>query len=204
MSVVSDVKKGPWQLHRSDTVYDNPWLRVEHHQVTTPGRQPGIYGKVCFKNIAVGVVPIDKQGYTYLVGQYRYPLESYSWEIPEGGCPLGASSADAARRELAEETGLRCDDLLPLMRLHTSNSCTDEVAQLYLARGLSQGQSAPEPCEDIALRRLPFSEAVAMAMSGEISDALSVAALLKVDRLLAEHHGDWAAVFSDLAAQGVR
>jgi len=192
---VSDKKQsviiGPWQLHYSENVYENPWLRLEHHEVTTPGNTPGIYGKVCFKNRAVGVIPVDEQGYTWLVGQYRYPLQAYSWEIPEGGCPLGSSAPAAALRELAEETGLRAAALHSLMTLHTSNSCTDEVAELYVARGLTLGESAPEPCEELEVRRLPLTEVIDMALSGEITDAISVAALLKLHALLLKYEGCW-------------
>ncbi len=197
----ADKAVGPWRLHRCDTVYENPWLRLEHHEVTTPGNTAGIYGKVCFKNIAVGVVPIDDEGHTWLVGQYRYPLEAYSWEIPEGGCPQGSSAAETARRELAEETGLRCAQLYKLMQLHTSNSCTDEVAELFLATELHLGESAPEPCEELLVKRLPLAEAIAMAMSGQITDAMSVAALLKLHVLLAANQGDMAELLAALAAQ---
>ncbi len=187
---------GPWLQHSRDTVYENPWLRLEHHSVTTPGKTDGIYGKVCFKNTAVGVVPLDDDGYTYLVGQHRYPLDSYSWEIPEGGAPLGTSPADTARRELAEETGLRCAALYHYAQLHTSNSCTDEVADVFLALELTPGETAPEETEDLQVRRLPLGEAVEMAMCGEITDALSVAALLKLRLLLDRHRGDLQSVIA--------
>lgn len=185
---------GPWQLLHGETVYENPWLRLEHHEVTTPAKTPGIYGKVCFKNTAVAVVPLDERGYTYLVGQHRYPLDAYSWEVPEGGAPLGSSAAVAARRELQEETGLRCGALYHYARVHTSNSCTDEVADVFLAMDLVEGEATPEETEELQRRYLPLGDAIAMAMSGEISDALSVVALLKLRALLDQQGGDIAAV----------
>lgn len=192
---------GPWLQHSNTTVYENPWLRLEHHEVTTPGQTPGIYGKVCFNTTAVGVVPIDSEGNTWLVGQYRYPLESYSWEIPEGGCPLGQNPEDTARRELAEETGLRCTGLHPLLRLHTSNSCTDEVADIYVATGLTAGEAEPEDTEQLEVRKLPLDAAIAMAMSGDITDSMSVAALLKLQVLLHRNGNHVSAALAALAGQ---
>jgi 8-oxo-dGTP pyrophosphatase MutT (NUDIX family) len=170
-------------------VYENPWLRLEHHEVKTPANTDGIYGKICFKNIAVGIVAIDDEGYTYLVKQYRYPLAKDSWEIPEGGCPLASNPLDAARRELLEETGLSAGQWFALQNLHTSNSVTDECAEVFIATGLSQGEQYLEETEDIQVARLPLTEAVAMALDGRITDAISVAALLKTHILLSQFNG---------------
>ena len=130
----------PWKTHTARCVYENPWSRVEEHEVTNPSGNPGIYGVVGFKYLAVGVVPIDDEGHTWLVGQYRYTLGEYSWEIPEGGCPAGESPLDAARRELREETGLVARDYrLLLDGIALSNSVSDERGTLFVATGLSQG-----------------------------------------------------------------
>ena len=174
---------GPWRRNSAETRYENPWIRVEHHEVTTPAGTPGIYGLVHMKSHAVGIVPIDEQGNTWLVGQYRYALDAYSWEIPEGGCPLGSDPLDTAKRELAEETGLRAEDWQHLLDIHTSNSVVDEAGSVYVARKLTQGEQALEDSEDITLRKLPLSEAIAMAMRGEITDSLSLAALFKLAAL---------------------
>ena len=178
---------GPWRRQSSETVYDNPWIRVHHERVITPAGTPGIYGRVHFKSVAVGIVPIDAQGNTYLVGQYRYALDSYSWEIPMGGCPLndegGYCEADVlatAQRELREETGLEASDWQTLLKLHTTNSVSDEVGYLYIAKGLSEGIAQPEETEDISVKKLPLEAAIAMALDGRITDALSVAALLRL------------------------
>ena len=142
-----------------------------------PDGQPGIYGVVHFKNVAVGVLATEG-GEVYLVGQYRYALERYSWEIVEGGCPEGEETLDAARRELEEETGLRARDWERMGEAHLSNSVSDELAVWYLATGLEQGECRPEGTERLQVRRVPVEEALRMALSGEITDALSVLALM--------------------------
>ncbi|AKH70097.1 NTP pyrophosphohydrolase [Spongiibacter sp. IMCC21906] len=190
---------GPWRRLSNKTVYENPWIRVEHHEVITPGGTEGIYGKVCFQSKAVGVLPLDEEGYTYLVKQFRYPLEVESWEIPEGGCPLDASAVATARKELAEETGLRAQRCFKLMDMHLSNSVCDESAEVFLALDLTQGEADLEPTEDIEVQRLALHEAIAMAMDGRITDAISVAALLKLRILLSECGGDMTKLLSTLA-----
>ena len=151
----------------------------------TPAGTPGIYGVVEYRNHAVGVVPVDDEGHTWLVGQWRYCHERYEWEIPEGGCPPGESTAACARRELLEETGLEAAVIEPLLcGLQLSNSTTNEVCDLFIARGLTQAQACPEETERLQVRRLPLAEAVAMARDGRLRDAVSVLALLAVaDRL---------------------
>lgn len=179
------IRVGGWVQRSKEVVYDNPWIQVSHETVTTPTGSDGIYGVVHFKSTAVGVVPLDDEGYTWLVKQSRYTLNQATWEIPEGGAPLGEVPLCAAKRELEEETGLQASQWTELMRLHTSNSVTDEGAVIFLARDLRSGQQALEPTEDIEVRRVPLKEAVEMVLDGEITDALSVAALLRVQLLLA-------------------
>ena len=179
--------ENPWITHSIRPVYENPWIRVTESEVTNPGGGPGIYGVVHFKNRAIGVVPIDAEGHTWLVGQYRYTLESYEWEIPEGGCPAGESPLDAAKRELAEETGLIAGHYRLLFdNLALSNSVTDERATIYLATDLTRAEASPEETEDLAIRRLPLPEAIAMVHRGEITDSISVIALLALASLAAE------------------
>lgn len=144
----------------------------------------GIYGVVHFKNTAIGIVPLDEEGCTWLVGQYRYTLERYSWEIPEGGGALGTDMLESAQRELLEETGITARVWTPLLEIHTSNSVTDEYGVAYLARELEFGEASPEETEQLQVRRLPFEEAVGMVLRGEITDSLSMVAILKVQEWL--------------------
>lgn len=170
----------PWKTLHSIRVYDNPWISVSHRDVINPAGEAGIYGVVHFKNLAIGIVPIDEEGYTWLVGQYRYTIDAYSWEIPEGGGPLHTDPLDSARRELREETGITAGQWVRVLDCHLSNSVTDEAGIVYLARGLSFGPAQPEATEQLSLRRLPFTEAVDMVLRGEITDSLSIMGLLRV------------------------
>jgi 8-oxo-dGTP pyrophosphatase MutT (NUDIX family) len=175
--------ENPWKTLSSHVAYENPWIKIRHEEVLTPAHTPGIYGVVSFKNKAVAVVPLDAEGYTYLVGQYRYPLEEYSWEVPEGGSPLGTDVLDSAKRELAEETGLIANKWTKIGRIHTSNSATDEEGFIYIAEELQQGNHAPEETEQLQIKRVLLTDAINMVMNSEITDALSVCALLMVARL---------------------
>lgn len=170
----------PWKKRHGRTVYDNPWLRIEEDEVVNPGGGISHYGKVHFKNLAIGIIPLDEDDHTWLVGQYRYVPDCYSWEIPMGGGPLDIDPLASAQRELKEETGLSATDWQQLIQLHTSNSVTDERAIVYVARGLTQGETAFEETEDIQIVRLPLREAIQRVKEGEITDAVSVAGLLRL------------------------
>lgn len=172
-----------WKKLESTTVYENPWMRVYEDRVVNPGGGENRYGWVHFRNRAVAIVPLDTRrdgDHTWLVGQDRYTLGEYSWELPMGGAPLAEDPLAAAKRELREETGLTARRWRELMRLHTSNSITDEVGIVYVAEDLAEGPTAFEETEDLAIRRLPLAEAVAMCLDGRITDAISVAALLRI------------------------
>jgi len=173
-------KTGGWKTKTSHVVYENPWIKVSHEDVVTPKGTDGIYGVVHFKNTAIGVVPIDDEGNTWLVKQSRYSLNQYTWEIPEGGCPQGEEPLNAAKRELEEEVGLRASEWQQLMTMHLSNSVTDEFCVVFIAKGLSAGQQALEATEDIEYKKLPLTEAIDMVKRGEITDGISVAALLRI------------------------
>jgi 8-oxo-dGTP pyrophosphatase MutT (NUDIX family) len=176
-------KKGPWTVVSKREAYDNRWIRVTHHDVITPGREAGIYGTVHFKNLAIGIVPVDDQGYTYLVGQHRFALDQYSWEIPEGGGDLDVDPKESAARELKEETGLSATSWCQLLQCDLSNSVSDERGIAFLAWDLTQGMASPDPTEQLVLRRLPLTEVFRMVAAGEIQDALSILALQAVELL---------------------
>ena len=171
----------PWQTLSTREVYSNAWIRVREDQVINPSGGPGIYGVVEYKNRAVGVIPIDDEGFTWLVGQYRYTHDLYEWEIPEGGCPEGEELIETAERELLEETGIlaREYDIL-LDGIQLSNSVSNEKAWIYVARGLSFVNSSPEETEKLEVKRIPLTQAIDMALKGDIRDAVSVAGLLKL------------------------
>ena len=172
----------PWKTLSEKEVYSNPWIKISHHEVINPSGGKGIYGVVSFRNKAIGVVPVDDELHTYLVGQFRYTLNEYSWEIPEGGGPEGEEPAITAVRELREETGLEASSIELLGKIHTSNSVTDEVGYLFLAKDLKQLDSSPEETEDITVRRIPLAQAVQMVESGEITDSLSMTGILLAAR----------------------
>lgn len=177
--------ENPWTILATRPVYENPWIRVVEHDVLTPARTPGLYGVVHPTNLATGVVPIDDDGRVTLVGQYRFAIEQYSWEIPEGGGRKDVDPLLSVQRELAEETGQTARHWLPILTMHLSNSISDEIAFIYLAWGLEQGEATPEETEELRVRRLPFAEVLAMVMRGDITDSLTVASVMKV-RLMAE------------------
>lgn len=175
---------GPWKRRSVSERYENPWIRVEHHDVITPGGNPGVYGVVHFKNLAIGIIPLDETGHTWIVGQYRYPHRAHSWEIPEGGGPLGTDPLLSAQRELLEEVGLRARRWDVVLEMDLSNSVTDERCIIYLARDLEQGESHPEDTEQLSVRRIPFEALHAGVLRGEYRDSITVAGVLKLKYLL--------------------
>jgi 8-oxo-dGTP pyrophosphatase MutT (NUDIX family) len=171
---------GPWTRRSRAVAYENPWITIWHDEVARPDGSPGIYGVVHFANLAAGAVVLDDDDRVLLVGQHRYTLDSYSWEIPEGGVPAGESALDGARRELREETGVEADHWREITRFHLSNSISDEAGVLFAARATSRGVASPEPSEDLAIRWLPFDEALAMTTDGRITDAMTILGLQRI------------------------
>jgi 8-oxo-dGTP pyrophosphatase MutT (NUDIX family) len=171
-----------WKKLSSKKIYDNPWITVVEDQVINPGGGQSQYGVVHFKNKAIAIVPLDNDGNTWLVGQERYTLGSYTWELPMGGAADGEEPIDAARRELKEETGLTASRWSQILRLHVSNSITDEEGFVFVAQTLEEGEPDFDETEDLQIRKLPLADAVAMIGRGEITDAISIAALLFVNQ----------------------
>lgn len=176
----------PWRIISAKPIYDNKWISVTEYDVINPNGGKGIYGKVHFKNAAIGILPLDDELNTYLVGQFRFALDQYSWEIPEGGGPLEQDILQSAKRELLEETGLEAAEWTKLMEFHLSNSVSDELGHIFLARNLTQRQAQPEETEDLAVKKIPFEEAYRMVENGTITDSMAVAAILKVKIMLLE------------------
>lgn len=183
------MEENPWQIRSEQKVYDNPWISLTEYAVINPAGKNGIYGKVHFKNTAVGIMVLDEAFNTYLVGQYRFTIGKYSWEIPEGGALVNEDPLEGAKKELLEETGLKAEHWEQLLTMHLSNSVSDEWAIVYLARNLTQHEAMPEETEQLVIKKLPFIEAYEMVEAGIITDSMSVAAILKTKVLLAE--GRW-------------
>lgn len=172
---------GTWkELDRKD-IYENPWIKVTESQVLNPNGGEGIYGLVHFKNLAMGVIPLDEDNNTYVVGQHRFPFNNkYTWEIIEGGGPLDVDPLESAKRELLEEAGLKAESWELLQEMDLSNSATTERAIIYVARGLSFHQTDPDDTEDLQVRKIPFEELYQMVLRGEVVDSLSVAGVLRL------------------------
>lgn len=167
-------KNGPWTVKSERNVFDNPWISVEDHAVVHPDGSDGEYGVVRFKNLAIGVLPVDANGDVWLVGQHRYPHDNYSWELPEGGGPIGVDPLASAKRELEEETGLTARQWRRISTCDLSNSVTDERAVCFLAWDLVAGEAAPEASEALTIKRVKFASLLEMVMAGEITDSLTI------------------------------
>lgn len=176
--------ENPWKTKSSKLKYENPWISVTEHQVLNAAGNDGIYGTVHFKNIAIGIIPLDENNNTWLVGQYRYPLNQYSWEICEGGGKMDVDTLDSAKRELMEELGIKAESWQKLLDMHLSNSVSDEVGIIFIAKNLSYFNPEPEEDEVLSIKKVSFNEAYEMVMKGEITDSLSVAGILKTKILL--------------------
>lgn len=203
MSIFPKDPPNPWQIKSSEVLHDNPWSRLDAHDVIGPDGKDYTYHVTHFHNRACGVVPYEVRGGVpgvWLVGQTRFALNRYSWELPEGGVPEGEDVADAARRELKEEAGIEADTLTWLFDIHTSNSVTDEWGQVFLATGLTHGEPELEGTEDITALFVPLTEALDAISSGRITDAITVAGLYRT--ALMQHSGALVAYSADTTGVG--
>ena len=182
-----DEHHNPWQVLSEQEIYDNAWINLTQYNVINPSGGKGIYGKVHFKNNAIGIVPLDENGNTYLVGQFRFTINEYSWEIPEGGGALTEEPIAAAQRELLEETGLRASTWTKIAEMYLSNSVTDENCIIYVAQHLTQDKPMPEETEQLLVKKLPFDEVYAMVMEGKIKDAITITAVLRTKILMLQN-----------------
>ncbi len=169
----------PWTRLSTEVKYENPWISVREDKVLNPAGKDGIYGVVHFRTHAIAIIPLDEQNNTWIVGQYRYPLDSYEWEVIEGGCPEGTSLVDTARRELIEEAGLQAEEFEMILEMQLSNSTTDELSYTFIARHLTYIGERPEEDEQLCIKKLPFEEVYQMVLRNEIRDSLSVASVLR-------------------------
>ncbi len=172
--------ENPWITKNSEVVYESAWIKVHKNMVLNPAGKDALYSYVEFKNLAIGILPLDENNNTWLVGQFRYPTNSYSWEIIEGGGNPLQEPVESAKRELKEEAGIIAADYKELMRMHLSNSATDELAIIFIARDLSFTEAEPEESEVLQLKKIHITEAYQMCLRGEITDAISVAAIYRV------------------------
>ncbi len=178
--------ENPWIIKETKEIIDTPWINVKKHEVINPAGKPGIYTVTHFKNYAIGILPIDAEGYTWIVGQYRLPIEAYSWEIPEGGGLRHLAPIDSAKRELLEETGIIAKDWKLIQTMHLSNSATDEFAYLYIAQNLEFTQSQPEETEELEIRKIHFNDLYEAVKNHQITDSLTVAAVIKAKLMILE------------------
>jgi 8-oxo-dGTP pyrophosphatase MutT (NUDIX family) len=177
-------ERGPWKTLSIEERYSTPWIGVSHHEVIDPSGRPGIYGVIHFRNLAVGVIPLDEELNTWIIGQYRYPIRAYSWEIPEGGGARNIPPLESAKRELREEAGIVADCWTEILQMDLSNSASDEEAVIFVAQGLTFHEPEPDHDEQLAVRKLPFADLLRMVLAGEVRDSLTIAGVLKADVML--------------------
>ena len=178
------MERNPWQIMDSNVKYENAWIRVIEHEVMTPAQKEGIYGVVEFKNKAIAILPLDEDYNTWLVGQYRFPMQQYEWEVPEGGSPVNETPLETAKRELAEEVGLVATEYIFIQEVQLSNCTTNEIGFIFVAKGLSEVTTSFDDTEVLQGKKLAFEEVYQMAVRGEIRDNFSLTAIYRVKLMI--------------------
>lgn len=181
-----DETKNPWKVLSTKPVHETPWIKITHHDVINPAGNSTVYTTVNFKNYAIAVIPLDENYNTWIVGQYRFPINEYSWEIIEGGGPIELSPQESAARELKEEAGITAKVWHEIYEFHASNSATDELAKVFVAKDLSFGESCPEESEELQVKKIPFQELVSMVYENKVKDSLTIISVLITDKLIKE------------------
>lgn len=179
-----DSEENPWKTLSAEVIYDNPWIEVSHREVINPGGKAAMYGVVHFKNLALGILPLDENYNTWVVGQYRYPIDQYTWEIPEGGGDLEIDPLESAQRELREEAGIIARQWDLIQEMYLSNSATTEKALLYVARDLEFVEPDPDEDEVLQLHKIPFDELYQWVLDGKVNDSLTVTTVLKAKLMM--------------------
>jgi 8-oxo-dGTP pyrophosphatase MutT (NUDIX family) len=173
----------PWVVTAQKRGFENDWFVIDEHEAINPAGKPARYDVIRPRRLAVGVVPLEADGSVHLIGQWRFPLKRYSWEIPEGGAEFGEDAESGVRRELAEEAGVSAGRLVKILEMDLSNSLTDESCVLFLATDLSPAAGEPDDVEVLRRRTAPFGEVLARIQDGRIRDSLTVAAMLRVHHM---------------------
>ena len=177
-------RDNPWEKIDEEVMYNNSWIKVTHLNVINPSGIKGVYGTVHFKHWAIGIIPLDEDLNTWIVGQYRYPIKQYSWEIPEGGGDFNVSKLDSAKRELSEECGLKANKWTQIQKFHLSNSVSDENGEIFLAQDIDEFKNHPDPEEELVVKKIPFQEVFEMIQEGKITDSISIMGIYKVKYMI--------------------
>lgn len=175
-----------WRDAGSSVMFENPWMRLTRHEATAPTGLQADYVVMRPQNMSVGVLPIHEDGTITLVGQQRFALMNWSWEMPEGGAPFNEDPLEGAKRELAEEAGLEAVVWHPALKVEMTNSITDERAMAWLAWGLTPVPIAPDPTEIIRVARVPFGDLLRNVGNGAVRDMFTVATVLRAYHMARE------------------
>ena len=167
----------PYHTLNSRTVWSSPWYALRQDQIRLPDGSEGTY-TVVEKPDAVWIIPVTEEGEIVLIWHYRYTVDKWFWEIPAGNIPDDLSAEEAARQELLEEVGGTAELMQQIAHFYTMNGIGTEAAYVFLATGVTLGETHREPTEVMEVHTFPASHVLEMARGGKIEDAPSALALL--------------------------